>query len=339
MKSLNEQYTGNSSNVYETFADLIFCALIVLVLFVMTLAIEVSQRVRTKVAAIPEVSVVKDVASLSAEEVAELSKELQQQKAALESQRSAMLEQQEEIRRLGEVAKKQREKVASHVAALQGEQRFTGATEPSKVLVAYNYRTDKVVFVRQKEFAHATTQKAGESILEYLARSTRELVQLALLSREQRFYSLDEANAIFSAFTEYQQINPTRSSYTITSELISLSYALKLSAFIAGDEELTDSAEREIELAINRGFRTSAGPSDSMYPSATVTVLVNQKRLLLDGVSMSANEFKDVLLAFGGRGVMLDFEGYAGSPPDWLTKEVLEPTGYIGKTPKVPSGL
>ena len=60
-------------------------------------------------------------------------------------------------------------------------------------------------------------------------------------------------------------------------------------------------------------------------------------RCLKVAIFLSAKDFKDVLLAIGGRGVMLDFTGYTGKAPDWLVENVLTPTGYIGKTPKVPS--
>lgn len=46
---------------------------------------------------------------------------------------------------------------------------------------------------------------------------------------------------------------------------------------------------------------------------------------------------RDILLSLSGRGAMLDLEGYDGRPPEWLVEEVLTPTGYVGKTPKLPA--
>ena len=48
MKSLSDQYTSTHGESSDTFADLMFCALVVLVLFVLALAIEISQRVRAE---------------------------------------------------------------------------------------------------------------------------------------------------------------------------------------------------------------------------------------------------------------------------------------------------
>ncbi|WP_145348439.1 hypothetical protein [Rosistilla ulvae] len=331
---MSERYSGSQSNVYETFADLIFCALIVLVLFVLTLAVEVSQRVRAKIPEVAEVTVVEDIHQLSVDEVAELSEKLQKQRAEMNAQREQMLRQQEQIETLRANASKQADAVASKMAALDGEQRFTGATEPASVLLAYEYEREKLVFIRRKEFDHATTRRGGETTVEFLTRQVREMVDLALASRKQRFYTIEEANAIYAAFSEYQQINPSDDSYSISSERIGVIYASKLSGYIAGDKTLSDSAVAVIERVINSNFDQTSGESDAMYPAATV--IVGDQQLMLNGVALTAKDFKDILLAFGGRGVMLDFEGYTGKAPDWLVKQVLEPTGYIGKTPKLP---
>ncbi len=330
MKSLNDRYSESQSSVYETFADLIFCALVVLVLFVMTLAIEVSQRVRSKVQAVANVEVVDDAQQLSAEEVVELSKKLKRQQLEMESQ-------QREIRNLKSTAEDNSKLLKSKIAAINGEQRFTGATEPAKILLGYNYKDQTIVFLRRKEFEHATTRLGGETTLNFIGRQLEELVALALASRKQRFYTIAEANAIYSAFTKYQQINPASVGYSITSERLGVTYVNKLSGYIAGDTELSAVNEAKIERVMNSNFEDTRGDSDAMYPSANVTVLVNQRRIQIGGVSMSPRDFKDILLSCGGRGVMLDFDGYSDTAPDWLRKEVLEPTGYIGKTPKVPT--
>jgi hypothetical protein len=336
VKSLNDRYAENQANTHETFADLIFCALVVLLLFVLALAVEVSQRVRTKLADVPEVEIVEDPAALTAEEVADLSRKLQQQKAEFEKQRSALLRQQEEIAQLRELAQKKEERVDEAMSALRGEQRFTGATEPAVVMVAYDYKQNRFAFVRQKEFEHATTKQSGESPIEFRVRQVSELVDLAILTRNQRLYSRDEANAIYSAFTTYRQIHPTETSYTITDERLGVTYSIGLSGYIAGDEEVPGSGELAIEMAVNTSFGKPRRSSDAMYPSATIRVDVKRQRIVVGGIELSPKDFKDVLLSIGGRGVMLDFEGYSDAAPSWLMKQVLEPTGYIGKTPKLP---
>ncbi len=339
MKSLNDRYSETHGNAHETFADLMFCALVLLVLFVMALAVEVSQRVRAdmdEVAEVTKVESVEDIESLSAEEVAALSERLQRQQAELESQRERMLRQQGEIRELRADLAVREQTVQTEMAALRGEQRFTGATEPASLLVAYDYRKDRFVFVRRKEFEHATTRKSGESAVAFSLRSTSELVKLALLSRRQRYYTEEDANRLYEAFTGYRQINPTEDGYSISAERLGVTYAPGLSGFIAGDSELPDDAATEIETVISRGFRRTAGDSDKMYPAATISVDPRTRKVTINGVELMAKDFKDLLLSFGGRGVMLDFEGYEGDAPDWLVEQVLTPTGYVGKTPKLP---
>lgn len=339
MKSLSENYAASHSSTHETFADLVFCALVVLVLFVFTLAVEVSQRVRADIVSknpVPEVEAIDDIETLSPEEVKELSDKLQKQQKEMESQRQRMLAQEEELQQYRARIANQEATVANRMAALNGEQRFTGATEPALVQIAYDYREDRFIFVRRKEFEHAVTRQSGESDLGFLVRTQRELVDLALLSRNQRYYTEEEANKIYAAFKTYQQINPTETSFSVSNERIGVNYAPGLSGYIAGDKDLPDYASSEIEAAINDNFLETGGRSDAMYPSAAVEVLVNQRRVVLNGIVLSAKDFKDILLAIGGRGVMLDFSGYDGPAPEWLVEEVLTPTGYIGKTPKLP---
>ena len=329
MKSLNDRYQAAGNNVHETFADLIFCALVVLVLFVMTLAIEVSQRVKTNLAEIPDVPVVsgavptaEQMETLSPEEIEELSLEVQQQRSELKSMRDKMAQ--------------QVKKMQNQAAALAGEQRFTGATEPAKVLVAYDYKRECFLFVRQKEFKHATTRLSAESIFTYNRRSTRELVELALQTRKQRYFNVTEASRLYAAFSGYKQINPTESSYTISDEELGVTYSPSLSAYIAGDTEISDEDADAVDNAVYRYLNAEKGEAKEMYPSVTVRINPRTQRANINGVELTTKDFKDLLLAVGGRGVMLDFVGYEGKAPDWLKREVLEPAGYIGKLPKLP---
>ena len=339
MKSLSENYAASHSSTHETFADLVFCALVVLVLFVFTLAVEVSQRVRADIVSkqpVPEVEAIDNIETLSPEEVKELSEKLQKQQQEMESQRQRMLAQETELQQYRSQIANQEAAVANKMAALSGEQRFTGATEPARLTLAYEYRDDRYIFIRKKEFDHATTQQSGESNLQFNIRSRTEQVELALQARAQRAYDKSEALKIYSAFSQYRQINATESSYDLSVERMGISYGTTLSGYIAGDADLPSYASDEVESAIQEIYFEAGPVSEAMYPSVTVEVLKNQKRVVINGVVLSAKDFKDILLAIGGRGVMLDFSGYDGPAPEWLTEEVLTPTGYIGKTPKLP---
>ncbi len=211
MKSFSDKYSETHHNTHETFADLIFCAFIVLLLFVLTLVIEVSQRVRASSLPPPQVEpieVVENASSLSPEEIEELSKKLKVQQNEMNAQRERMAQQQAEIERLNSQVREQASVVQNQVAALQGEQRFTGATEPASIMFAFDYKKDRYVFVRQKEFDHAVTSFSSESAYEHSLRRTKELVALAIKTRDQRFYSEFEANQLCEAISEYRQINP-----------------------------------------------------------------------------------------------------------------------------------
>jgi hypothetical protein len=340
MKSLNETYSSSHGNTHETVADLVFCALVVLVLFVVTLAVEVSQRVRASLItteAIPVVEVVEQIETLTPEEVKELSERLQKQQSEMEAQRTRMVEQEQQLQALRSQISSQENVLTNKLAALAGEQRFTGATEPAVVQMAYDYKKDRFIFVRRKEFDNAMTRKSGESDLAFIVRRKSELVDLALLCRTQRYFTTEETNRIYAGFSLYKQINPSQDSYSISSERMGVSFGPSLSGYIAGDVDLPSYAATEIENAVNGNFNVTGSESDGMYPSVIVHVNENDQTVVINGVTLSAKDFKDVLLAIGGRGVMLDFAGYTGKAPDWLVENVLTPTGYIGKTPKVPS--
>jgi len=340
VKSFNEAYSSNNHGTHETFADLVFCALVVLVLFVVTLAVEVSQRVRASLITIEPVAVVEVVESvetLSPEEVKELSERLQRQKSEMEAQRQRLAAQEQQMQELRSRISGQEGVLANRLAALAGEQRFTGATEPAVLQAAYDYKKGQFIFIRRKEFKHATTQKSGESALEYALRLKRELVDLALLSRQQRYYTPDEANRIYAGFSLYRQINPSEQSYSVSREQLGVNYAIGLSGYIAGDVDLPNYAKLEIENAMNNNFNELGEDSDGMYPSVRIDVQAGDETVVINGVKLSAKDLKDLLLAIGGRGVMLDFTGYSGVAPPWLVEQVLTPTGYVGKTPKLPS--
>lgn len=316
MKSLNDRYEESQSSVHETFADLIFCALVVLVLFVMTLAVEVSQRVRAKISQVPEVPVVEEIEQMSPEEVKELSKELQQQQEELKSLRKQMVKQS---------------------AALSGEQRFTGAREPASLAIAYNYRTKLFYFVPAKDVEHADRSQSGESAFEFLARKRSELRVIAnRAKRIQRGYTMEEAARIYSAFSTYRQINPTETSYTVSEEKLGINYHTVLCALIAGDETTPEGAEEVVVDAILNVYARTGRQNEKMYPVLEVSINSAGRTTEVNGLKLAPLELRNLLLALSGRGAMIDLIGIEAKPPTWLKEKVLTPAGYVGGIPKLP---
>ncbi|MEM7519167.1 MAG: hypothetical protein AAF368_19855, partial [Planctomycetota bacterium] len=164
----------------------------ILLLFVLALAVEVSERVRVDTQPIDVRPIaVETVSSLSAEEVSELTEKLARQQAELDAMR----------RRLAE----QRKAVARERAAVRGEQRLTGAREPAAINVAYDYRRELYYFAPSRDVEQADTKKSGESVLEYVARKRSELQALARRLRLQRGYPLEEMQSIYTAFSKYRE--------------------------------------------------------------------------------------------------------------------------------------
>jgi hypothetical protein len=316
VKSLNDRYVQSHSNTHETFADLIFCALIVLVLFVMMLAVEVSQRVRSSIPAIPEVPAVEDVEAMSAEEVAELSKQLKQQESELD---------------------KLREQMVKQSAALSGEQRFTGAREPASFSIAYDYQDEKFYFVAAKDVEHADRAQSGESPFEFLVRKRTELRLIAARAlRSQRGYTKEEATQLYSAFSKYRQINPDEDGFSVSEEQVGISYHTQLCAMVAGEDSISDVQEARVVREILEVYQQPGPTLENMYPVVQVTVNEENQTVEVNGVVLLPVQLRDLLLSLGGRGAMIDLLGMNGSAPGWLREQVLVPAGYIGNVPKLP---
>jgi len=334
MKSLNENYVSIHGNTHETFADLMFLALIVLVLFVMALAIEVSQRVRAELAVeVPEPVPVVDAQELSAmtkEEVAELSKQLHEKQVEITQLR-------QKLESNLDLVESQKQTMQNQIAALNGEQRFTGAREPASLAIAYDYLNDKFYFISARESEHADRMNSGETIIEYSARKTQELVAIALKARKQRGFSQEEAKSIYQAFSTYQEVEPNVDSYQIVESVVGISYNVALCGYIAGDTEMSDATESIVDAKLLDVYQQKGVASSEMYPKVKFEIDESNRTISVNGVQLSARDAKEILLSLVGRGAMLDLEGLSGGTPSWLQEEVLTPAGYISKIPKLPS--
>lgn len=335
MKSLRDNYSESHGSASETFADLMFCALVILVLFVMALAVEVSQRVRSDL--IPnlpdpdpvEVVNAEQLSTMTKAEVEALSKELE-----LKSQQIAKLKSQLETS--VQVVEQERQLVADQKSALNGEQRFTGAREPATLKMAYDYDEEKFHFLSAWETSSAETRRSGESSIEFMVRRKSEMVDIALKARKQRGYSFDEASAIYQAFSKYKQVKPEFESYTIEQAVVGISYGDLQSAYIAGDTEVSAVNELIITRELLRVYETPGFDSDEMYPRLVLRVDLRRKKINVNGVELSPRDLKEILLSVDGRGAMLDLEGLDGPAPEWLREEVLIPAGYVTGIPKLP---
>ena len=332
MKSLNDNYTTTGGSSHETFSDLMFCALIVLVLFIMALAIEVSTRVKAElgkpVKPIPEVKAV-ELSTMTKEEVAELSKKLQVQQKQVSQLR-------EKLKNSTAKIDVQKAKVNNQLAAMSGDQRFTGAREQAALNMAYDYSEHVFHFISARESAHSEKQSSGETSAEFSLRQTEELVAIALKARKQRGYSMQEAMAIYQAFSTYKEVEPSLNSYRVIDSVVGIHYISTLSGYIAGDKDLTNGARELIVSKLLAVYAVKGHKSDEMYPKVTLKVDLSKRKISINGVVLSAQDAKEILLSLDGRGAMIDLEGLTGKPPKWLTEGVLIPAGYISKTPKLP---
>ncbi|MCC7335635.1 MAG: hypothetical protein IT422_11085 [Pirellulaceae bacterium] len=325
MRSLSENYRESHANTHETFADLVFCALVVLILFVLALTVEVSQRVRAATAAMKPVEevVADDMVDMTPEEIQELARKLQQQQAELAKLRS-------------ETAASS-SKVRGQLAAMAGEQRFTGAREPAAFSVAYNYKTQRYHFVPSKDLNHADRRESGESDIAYLIRKRQELAEIALAARQTRAFTRGEVQRIFTAMSQYKVVTPTTSSYKIDDDRVGLYYHVLLCEYIAGDVSSDEDHEAVIVDAILAMGEHVGPPNEDMYPRCVIHVDQQTQQLTLGGVQLHPLDLRTILLSVEGRGLMLDFEGYDDQAPKWLYEQVLAPAGYVGKTPKAPA--
>ena len=332
MKSLNDNYASGASSSHETFSDLMFCALIVLVLFIMALAIEVSTRVKAsitnKVVEVDKVEEV-DLVTMTKEEVAKLSEKLQKQQKEMDSLKT-------QLAKNATAIKSERDQVKNKMAALDGEQRFTGAREPAELNIAYDYAKNEFHFVSAREINHAFANLSGESSLERLLRKKKEMVAIALKARKQRGYTKEETDAIYEAFSVYKEVEPSFASYKIIDSTVGVSYSTLLSAYIAGDTEISDTMDQLVINRIVSVYSNKGESSELMYPRVVLKVDEFSKTITINKVKLSLRDTKEILLSLQGRGAIIDIEGISGPAPDWLREKVLIPAGYISKTPKLP---
>jgi hypothetical protein len=323
LKSLADNYRESHTSNHETIADLVFNALVVLILFILALSIEVNQRVNAKALSVPPpVKEVERIDSMSPEEVKALANKLRLQ--------------QEQIRSLETQLKKNKAKVEKQVAALAGEQRFTGAREPAAFSMAYDYRKELYCFAPSKDVDHADRHLSGESLLEYRTRKIRELADIALRLRRSRGFKQDEAIAIYSALSTYNEVVDSGKGYGLQQTDVSLYYHTLLSEYVVGDVDSSDISEVLVTSAIYKMGATTGPKWDGIYPTCKCQVDTRRKTINVNGVELSSEDLLGILLSISGRGVVLDFEGYQGEVPTWLYDEVLVPAGYVSKTPKLP---
>lgn len=333
MKSLNDNYVSSDSSSHETFSDLMFCALIVLVLFILALAIEVSTRVKADLvtpASVVEVEE-KTLSNISQEEAAELSEKLQQQELEIVALR-------EEIEKNAAETASQKKQISNQLAAMQGEQRFTGARERASIGIAYNHDKRRYHFVSSREVNSARDRRYNESDSDFWNRQQKELKATARRLQKQRGYKQSEVVNIYQAFSTYKEVKPgvLWLPYRIVDSQVGISYTSALSSYIASDTDVSDALEKSVFEEI-RGIHKEPGEkSEEMYPTVVLKVDLEDRRIDINGVSLSPQDAKEILLSLSGRGAIIDLEGLEGKPPSWLTEKVLIPAGYISKTPKLP---
>jgi hypothetical protein len=356
MKSLRDTYSEAHGSTSETFADLMFCALIILVLFVMALAVEVSLRVRSD--ALPQITT-RAPAETDAEaktenktetvaEMAENAEAAEPQSASppaeaealtkkLEAKAEQIAQLQAELEKSAEVVEQERKKVANQRAALSGEQRFTGAREPAFLNLGYDYHERRFYFLSVRDKARAETKMATETVEQYDRRKEQQMREIASRARRQRGFTYAEAVAIYQALSTYQQINPDGDSYTVEHVAVGITYNPWQSAYIAGDDTFTDREDEIIKQELTRVYENTGPGGGEMYPRLELEVDDARRRVRVNGVELRARDIREILLAIGGRGAVLDLEGLDGKAPEWLREQVLIPAGYISGLPKMPS--
>ena len=132
-------------------------------------------------------------------------------------------------------------------------------------------------------------------------------------------------------------MEPSFSSYKIIDSTVGTSYSTLLSAYISGETEVSDELDELVTARILSVYENKGEDSELMYPRVVLKVDEANRKITINEIELSPRDTKEILLSLEGRGAIIDLEGISGSPPEWLTEEVLIPAGYISKTPKLPS--
>jgi hypothetical protein len=329
MKSLSDNYISSHGNSHETFTDLVFCTLVVLVLFVLALAVEVSHKHRylSEGALAAE-----EIDAMTNDEIASLMQELGEQKvrikeaqASLESSEAKLAEQKAFYDR--------------QMAQLAGQHRFTGSREPATMHLAYDHRFDRFYFLPALKVTNALRSNSEESSWEFDKRKQAEFRTIANAAKSQRSYTLDEARDIYSSFSQYQIVTGVDDSFVSETEQIAITYVLALCSAISGDGQLPPEAAARIQQRMRQVVTRPGKPCDTLYPVCSLSVAsnaVSKHAIKLSDTELRPVDARTILLALEGRPAIIQVEGLEGPTPNWLVNRVLNPTGHILKSPWLP---
>ena len=328
MKSLSDNYNSAHGNSHETFTDLVFCTLVVLVLFVLALAIEVGHKHRylTEGALAAE-----EIHAMSEEEIATLMQELGEKKVEIEETQSELKKTQSEL------AKKQA-LYDKKIKQLRGQHRYTGSRQPATMHLAYDYRFDRFYFLPATEVTLSLRSRADESTWDFGQRKRNELRRIAGKAKTHRSYTLAEIQDIFSAFSRYHVVKQAGESFNDETEQIAITYVFEICAAISGDEQLPSAAMTKIQERMRQVVSRPGPGLETMFPVCRATVIdeVESVGLRMSQTVVDPDEARSILLSLEGRPAVLELQGCEGHVPTWLVEKILQPTGHVLRTPWLP---
>ena len=337
MKSLRYTYESNTATSSDTFADLMFCALIVLVLFVLSLSVEVSQRVRGS--SNPQIA---QQFSATIDKLNKLNIDLMEESKQLRGAYESLHRDYDDLAATNTLLADKAEAIARDalVQAQNAEvqnrdlkkmqlsktasQRVYGSRAIAYIAVAYDHDHDRFYFVSTSRVEELMVGDLNLSAFEKLLLDQQRIDSLVESLKQQRGYSLQEFSKIFLTFSNYLAVMMDS---TIAEQSIGVQFASTL------EEEITSSTitheQRKAHLeSINKLLKSRRLTGEGMLPRALLR-FDNQRRVVsLGDVMMTASEAVDVFRSVGGRGAEIVFDDNI-EIPDWIKDEVLIPSGYI----------
>jgi len=319
-------------NFYESFSDLIFCALVLFVVLVLFLVLNVNKGVMT----------LRQNEAEHQEAVAALEKEQRE----LEQEKDRHARQTVEMIKLAAKVRKHR----IEIARIMGVNRFTGRTGPTDFLLLLKVYSGgyTLIPVPNKVFLNWGVTINNESIQEASERTRLEALEIARQGHE---LSLDEMRDLFRCVQRHSDIAQSEDG----SGTGYISYTWNWMAnnvvsgwtSVSGEVLVDDLRDRMVAQGayvyeeFSRKKVVDVHPvNPPSLPVLMFSVSSEDQEILLGRSIFSPSRFRRILEAFGGAGLIVEYVPGKEDPvkiPDWVVTEVLVPVGYINRAPDVSS--
>lgn len=324
----------SANNFYETFSDLLFCTLVLFIMLFLMLAAAMEKRVEAVIEATEDPQKLIEQVQAERDRAQKLQTELDSLMATIGDD--------PDVEKLKESLAKQAadvEGLKNELKQLVGSNRFTGRSG----LTFVNFATDHSGTERRHWFLpQPLSEKMSVSIhketaAEAAARKKLCRLEFAALVRASEGFTDKQVSSIVANGSTLYQVSdekPVR---------MHLQTSGQFSVFATGVVDLDGEITAKGALIYKITDEAFDGLNEDNAFTAPLTEITGtipsliffpheDRTLTIGGVNVNIFDARGIILAIGGRGAAVEFRP---STPDWVVDEILKPTGYVNRVPKM----